>query len=62
MAKIPAILVLAALTAAAAAGAEDSEETCNALFVHSAKSVSIDADTLTMKGISPTVIYFCDRP
>ena len=45
-----------------AAGAEDSEETCNALFVHNAKSVSIDADTLIMKGISPTVIYFCDRP
>ena len=42
--------------------AEPEEETCNALFVLSARDVSMDATTLTMKGTSPTVIYFCDRP
>ena len=65
MAKTTPILFLAALVAAAgaaAAGAQESEETCNALFVLSAQDVSMDATTLTMKGTSPTVIYFCDRP
>ena len=56
-----AILVIMALAAAAGA-AEPEEETCNALFVHSAQDVSMDMNTLTMKGASPTVIYFCDRP
>jgi len=65
MAKTTPILFLAALVAAAvaaAAGAQESEETCNALFVHSARNVSMDMNTLTMKGASPTVIFFCDRP
>jgi hypothetical protein len=66
MAKTTSILFLAMLmtmTVAATAGAaEPEEETCNALFVHSAQDVSMDASTLTMKGASPTVIFFCDRP
>ena len=66
MAKTTSILFLATLmtmfVAAAAGAAEAEEETCNALFVLSAKDVSMDASTLTMKGTSPTVIYFCDRP
>ena len=65
MTKSAPILFLATLLTLAlpaAAGAEESEERCNALFVHSAKDVTVDADTLTMKGASPTVIFFCDRP
>jgi len=65
MTKSAPILFLATLITLAlpaAAGAEESEETCNALFVHSARDVTMDADTLTMKGVSPTVIFFCDRP
>ena len=57
MTKSAPILFLAALLTlalSAAAGAEESEETCNALFVHSAQDVTMDADTLTMKGVSPT--------
>jgi len=55
------LATLVALAVTAPAAAEDTEE-CNALFVHNAKSISMQGDTLTMKGISPTVIYFCDRP
>ncbi len=62
MTKLPAILILAMLAVGPVAGAEEAEETCNALFVHNAKSVSMEGDTLTMKGISPSVIFFCDRP
>lgn len=65
MTKLAAILALATLAFAPVAGAEEAEEAeemCNALFVHNAKSVSMDGSTLTMKGISPNVIFFCDRP
>ena len=66
MAKTTPILFLATLVAmtlaAAVEAAEPEEETCNALFVHSARDVSMDMNTLTMKGASPTVIFFCDRP
>lgn len=54
-------LVTLALASGAAAE-EEQGETCNALFVHSARSITMDASTLTMEGVSPTVIYFCDRP
>lgn len=62
MTKIHAIVILAMLALAPVAGAEEAEETCNALFVHNAKNVSMQGDTLTMKGASPTVLFFCDRP
>ncbi len=62
MTKTTAIAFVAMLALASGAAAKEEAETCNALFVHNADSVSIDADTLTMKGFSPTVIYFCDRP
>lgn len=57
-------LAAAAAAVASSAAAEDAEEseTCNALFVHSARSISLDATTLTMEGVSPSVIFFCDRP
>lgn len=68
MQKTLAILTLSAFALAAPAGAQEpeqskeTEEMCNALFVHNAKNVSMQGDTLTMKGISPSVIFFCDRP
>jgi hypothetical protein len=61
-AAIPFVVMLATLALAGTVRAEEEAETCNALFVHSAQGVTLDADTLTMKGVSPTVIYFCDRP
>ena len=64
MSKIAAVLLLTltTLVLTTPASSEEADETCNALFVHNAQSVGIQGDTLTMKGISPTVIYFCDRP
>jgi len=41
---------------------DDERQECEALFVQNAKSVSVKKDTFTMRGIGPTVIYFCDRP
>ena len=42
--------------------AKQSEQTCEALFVHNAKSSVMNGNTLIMKGFYPTVIFFCDRP
>lgn len=38
------------------------QQECEALFVQNARSVSVDKNTFTLKGVGPTVIYFCDRP
>jgi len=65
MTKTASTLLLAMLLTlglAASAGAEEADDTCNALFVHSATDVSMEGDTLTMKGANPSVIFFCDRP
>ena len=53
------LLMVAQMTPVVAA---ESDKTCNALFVHSAQNVSLTGTTLTMKGASPSVIFFCDRP
>ena len=42
--------------------AEQSEQTCEALFVHNAKSSVMNGNTLIMKGFYPAVSFFCDRP
>ena len=55
---------------AAASSAEESEalaavgteETCHAMFVQDAKSMSFDGTRLTLEGASQNIIYFCDRP
>ena len=45
-----------------AAPALADEEECQGLFVHSAQKISMDGSSLTMEGVSPSVIFFCDRP
>ncbi len=35
---------------------------CETLFVQSARNVAMDSRSLTLKGISPLVTFFCDRP
>ena len=57
---VPVILV-ACLASLGQATAERSDDTMY-LFVQSAERVSVDDDTITMKGVSPTTIYFSDRP
>lgn len=56
-------VVLAAMVAGAGPtiSAEPKAE-CETLFVQSAKSVTMDDKTLTLKGVSPMVTFFCDRP
>ena len=56
------LLVLAALVLAAPAKPSGAEEECQALFVHSAENISMESNRIVMKGASPVVIYFCDRP
>jgi hypothetical protein len=57
------ILFLAAMVMAPLqAKDEPKANMCEALFVQNAQNVTVDQDTLTMKGVAPTVIYFCDRP
>lgn len=53
------LVVLAIMVPAHAA---ETEETCEAMFVMNAKNATLEGGTLIMKGVSPTVIFFCDRP
>jgi hypothetical protein len=48
----------------AAAGTPAVKQKVELLFVQNAKSVAIDEDkrTLTLKGVSPTTLFFSDRP
>ncbi len=60
-------LVGAVLIAAMTGGADrtmsaDSKAECETLFVQSAKGVTMNDKTLTLKGVSPLVTFFCDRP
>jgi hypothetical protein len=41
---------------------EETDETCQAMFVQSAQGMLFDGARLTLEGMSPSIIYFCDRP
>jgi hypothetical protein len=60
--KLLLTFVLMTLLFIMPASGQESEKTCEALFVQNAKNVVMDTQTLTMKGVGPTVIFFCDRP
>ena len=55
-------LAAALIAGATASTAAETKAECETLFVQSAKSVAMDDKTLTLKGISPLVTFFCDRP
>jgi hypothetical protein len=38
------------------------DEVCEAMYVHTANEASMTETTLTMSGVSPSVVFFCDRP
>lgn len=60
MTKLTPILLFAAFLASAPAQA--SEEGCQALFVQTAQGMTSDGETLTLHGVNPIIIFFCDRP
>ena len=41
---------------------EEQLEEMEALFVQTSASMSSDGQTLTLKGVSPSTLYFADRP
>lgn len=55
-------LIAVSLLGANASTAADTEIQCETLFVQNAKDVAMDAKTLTLKGVNPIVVFFCDRP
>ncbi len=55
-------LLALAVAFVAPAHAAETEETCDAMFVMNAKNATLHGQTLTMTGVAPTVIFFCDRP
>lgn len=61
-ARINFVAMLAALTLGSALAARAEPKECNALFVHHADDIRLEADKLTLKGFSPTLVFFCDRP
>lgn len=62
MKRIVAVFLMAVVMAPLYAKDEPEPAQCEALFVQNAKSVVVDQDTFTMKGVGPTVLFFCDRP
>ena len=58
------VMALVILTGMVPAGvsAADSSQTAEFLFVQTAKDVSVDGGKLILKGVSPTVLFFTDRP
>lgn len=55
-------LVVATILGSGAAIAQSSGPECEMLFVQNARSVVMDAETLTLEGASPLITFFCDRP
>jgi len=47
---------------AAGALAEEKKDQLTLLFVQTASSASLEGDTLTLKGLGKTTLYFSDRP
>ena len=41
---------------------EQQLEDMEALFVQTGAAMTCDGDTLTLKGLSPSTLYFADRP
>ena len=60
MTKLIPILLFAAFLVSAPAQA--GEEECKAMFVQTAEGMTSDGATLTLNGVNPIIIYFCDRP
>ncbi len=42
--------------------AQAEDEECEMLFVEQAKSMAFGAGVMTLMEVSPTIIFFCDRP
>ena len=42
--------------------AEVSEEATSFLFVQTAKGVKFEGDTMTLRGVAPSMVFFADRP
>lgn len=57
------LLVAATIaTVAIAAPGDNPDKKVQMLFVQSAKGATLDGGKLTLKGVSPTTVYFSDRP
>jgi hypothetical protein len=46
----------------ASLAAEKKAKKADLLFVQNAKDISVDGERLILKGVSPTVLFFTDRP
>src|SRR5664279_2742869 len=53
---------LSIVTQAPAAPTEASTKLLEEMFVHTARTVTSDQQTLTLHGLSPSTLYFSDRP
>ena len=42
--------------------AEEAQDTVDYLFVQNSEGLTVKGDSLVLKGVSPTTIYFSDRP
>ena len=62
MKKIIFTILFALVAFMASAQAEEAGETVQLMFVQNAHSVEFSDGKLTLKGVSPTTIYFADRP
>jgi hypothetical protein len=56
------LVVLTALLPNTGLAAEQKTQTVQLLFVQNAKAMVFDKGTITLKGVSPTTLFFSDRP
>ena len=60
--RMAAAATLSIATLGVAETARAETRACNAMFVHHANEIRLEADKLTLKGFNPTIVFFCDRP
>jgi len=56
------VMMISVVTLIFSTTASFAEETCEAMFVQDAKSMTFDGSNLMLKDANPDMIYFCDRP
>jgi hypothetical protein len=59
---IAVLVIWAVLLSNSGLAAEQKTQTVQLLFVQNARGVVFDKGTITLKGISPTTLFFADRP
>ena len=56
------LIIISSIASAQAEQTKNTEQSALFMFVQTAHNVSFNNGTLTLKGVSPTTLFFADRP